>query len=120
MKIKRLLADPGQQILLPSVVFAAAVFLAWFTNHRQRMETWLLWPYAAFWTATISWVICCVSIGHATLRLLPATYLSFPERLLFDFAVGVLLFAVGLFVVGLFGLLGPAFFFAYPLTRIRP
>lgn len=116
MKIPRLLLDPARQILLPGVVFAAAVFLAWFTNHRQPLETRLVLPYAAFWTATIAWVICCTSIGHAALRLLPAAHLSFRERLLFDFAVGVLLFAVGLFVVGLFGLLGPAFYFVYPFA----
>ena len=33
---------------------------------------------------------------------------------MFDVAAGVLLFAIGLFVAGLFGLIRPPFFFVYP------
>jgi hypothetical protein len=106
----------ARRVLLPCVLFAAAVFLVWFTNKREPIETWLLWPYAAFWSATIVWVIGCLGIGHAALRLLPRLGLRFRERVLFDFAVGVLLFAGGLFVVGLLGLLRGPFYFVYPLV----
>jgi hypothetical protein len=108
--------DRALRVLLPAVVFAAAVFLAAFTNTLEPIRTWLLWPYAAFWAATLAWVIVCVSLGHAALRLLPALQLRFRERLLFDLAVGVLLFAIGLFVVGVLGLLRPPFFFVYPFV----
>jgi hypothetical protein len=113
--VKRLL-DRARPVLLPAVVFAAAAVLVWFTNQREPVSTWLFWTYAAFWAATVFWVICCATIGHAALRLLPPLPLRFRERLLFDFATGVLIFAVGLFVVGLFGGLGTPFYFAYPLV----
>jgi hypothetical protein len=98
------------------VACAAALGLAWFENARIPVATWLLWPYAAFWAATVLWVLCCASVGHAALRLLPSLGLPFRQRLLFDLAVGVLIFALGLFALGLFGLLGTAFFYLYPLA----
>jgi len=110
------LIERARQILLPGVIFAAVVFLGWFVNKCEPAATWLLWPYAAFWVATLVWVVCCASIGHAALRLLPGLELRFRERLLFDFAVGVLLFAVGLFLAGLCGLLRPPFYLVYPLA----
>jgi hypothetical protein len=112
----QLLLDRARPFLLPVVVFGAAAFLAWFIDKQEPVVTWLLWPYAAFWSATIVWLVSCVSVGHAALRLLPTLGLRFRERLLFDLAVGVLLFCAGLFVVGLFGLLRPPFFFVYPIV----
>ena len=73
----------------------------------------MFWPYLGFALATAGWLLSCLSIGHAALRLL-AIRLPFRERLLFDVTVGVLLFAIGLFVAGLFRLLRPPFFFVYP------
>jgi hypothetical protein len=98
------------------VACAAALGFGWFANSREPLATWLLWPYLGFTAATVLWVFCCVSVGHAALRLLPTLALPFRQRLLFDLALGVLIFAVGLFVVGLFGLLGTAFFYLYPLA----
>jgi hypothetical protein len=108
--------DRARRALLPVGVLAAAAFLAWFTNTREPAATWLLWPYVGFWAATLAWVIVCASVGHAALRLLPGLGLRFRERLLFDVAVGVLLFSIGLYLVGILGLLRPPFYFAYPLV----
>ncbi|HVZ73671.1 MAG TPA: hypothetical protein VHJ20_14930 [Polyangia bacterium] len=108
--------ERARQVALPVVAFAAALFLAWFTNHRQLWETWLLWPYLGFWAATVVWVVACASVGHAALRLLPELRLRFRERLLFDFATGVLIFAAGLFVVGVAHGLGTPFYFIYPVV----
>jgi hypothetical protein len=47
---------------------------------------------------------------------LPALGLPFRQRVLFDLSVGVLIFAVGLFVMGLCRLLRPPFFYVYPLA----
>ncbi len=88
MKRARLLFDRARPTLVAAAVCAAALLLAWFANRQVPMGTWLLWPYAAFWVATILWVICCASVGHAALRLLPALGLPFRERLLFDLAIG--------------------------------
>jgi hypothetical protein len=101
--------------LLDVLACAAALGLAKFVNGRSPIATWLLWPYAAFCAATGLWLVCCVSVGHAALRRLPALGLPFRERLLFDLAVGLLIFTQGLFLAGLFGLLRGPFFYLYPL-----
>ncbi len=114
MRIARPLLERTRPALLAVVLFAAALGLAFFANAREPMTTWLLWPYAGFWGATLLWVGSCVSVGHAALRLLPGLRLRFRERLLFDLALGVLIFGEGLFLLGLFGLLRPPFFYLYP------
>jgi hypothetical protein len=112
----RALVELTRRVLLPVVPFAAAALLLLFVNKKEPLETWLLWPYAGLWLATALWVASCTSVGHAALRFLPDLGLPFRERLLFDFATGVLLFALGLFLLGLLHLLRPPFFFLYPLA----
>ncbi|HLK93307.1 MAG TPA: hypothetical protein VKZ18_25675 [Polyangia bacterium] len=114
MRVWRPRLERLRPALLAAVLCAAALGLGYFANTREPLTTWLLWPYAGFWAATSLWLTCCVSVGHAALRLLPALRLRFRERLLFDLALGVLIFGEGLFLLGLFGLLRPPFFFLYP------
>jgi hypothetical protein len=116
MRAVRRLFERARPKLLGVVACAAAVGLGWFANTREPIATWLLWPYAAFWAATLIWLGCCVSVGHAALRPWPTLRLPFRQRLLFDLALGVLIFAVGLFLLGLCGLLRTPFFYAYPLV----
>ena len=116
MKTAQRLFDRARPALLATVSCGAALGLAYFANHRVPMASWLLWPYAAFAVATLLWLASCLSVGHAALRLLPALPLRFRERLLFDLAVGVLIFGEGLFLLGVCGLLHPPFFYLYPLA----
>ena len=113
MKTAREVLQRSRGIAVPIALFIAAAGLLWFVNRHQPLEQWLFWPYLGFALATAGWLLSCLSIGHAALRLL-AIRLPFRERLLFDVTVGVLLFAIGLFVAGLFRLLRPPFFFVYP------
>ncbi len=115
---RAILADRVRRIVLACVVLGAVVVVASFVNEREPARTWLFFPYAGFWAATLVWVASCTAFGHAALRLLPSLGLRFRERLLFDFATGVLLFAVGLFVRGTVGALGPSFYFLYPLALL--
>jgi hypothetical protein len=114
VRIARPLLERTRPALLAAVTCAAALGLGFFANTRVPVTTWLLWPYAGFWAATLLWLTCCLSVGHAALRLMPALRLRFRARLLFDLALGVLIFGEGLFLVGLFGLLRPPFFYLYP------
>ena len=116
MRTARQLFDQARPKLLAAVACGAALGLGWFVNARVPISTWLLWPYAAFCAATFMWLISCVSVGHAALRLLPALGLPFRQRLLFDLSLGLLIFTEGLFLLGLCGLLRPPFFYLYPLA----
>jgi hypothetical protein len=108
-------AELARRILLPVALFGATALLLSFVNTKEPLSTWMLWPYLGLWLATALWMACCTSVGHAALRLLPDLRLPFRERLLFDFSTGVLIFALGLFALGLLHLLGTAFFILYPL-----
>ncbi len=112
----RALVDRARRVLVPVALFGATALLLLFVNAKEPLDTWLLWPYAGFAAATAFWVVCCTSVGHAALRLLPDLRLPFRERLLFDFATGVLLFALGLFSLGVLHLLRSPFFFVYPVA----
>jgi hypothetical protein len=112
----RALLERTGRLLLPTALFAATALLLWFVDKREPLETWMLWPYAGIWAATALWIACCASVGHAALRLLPDLRLPFRERLLFDLATGVLIFAVGLFAFGVLRLLRGPFFILYPLA----
>lgn len=112
------LPDRVRRIALACVVLGAVALIGIFVDAREPVGTWLFFPYAGFCAATLIWVAGCTAFGHAALRLLPPLGIRFRERLLFDFATGVLLFAVGLFVRGTVGGLGPSFYFVYPLVLL--
>src|SRR5260221_5761765 len=102
-----------RRVLGPVALFGSAAGLAWFAKVLVPVDRWLFWPYAGFCLAGLVWALSCVSVGHAALRALPRLRLPFRERLAFDLATGVLLFALGVFVVGFLGLLGTWFFVGY-------
>ncbi len=101
-------------LLLVAVLGAAAILLG-ATNSHQRISSWLFWPYAGLWALTLLWGLTCLSVGHGLLRLLPPLLLPLRERLVLDCAAGTLVFALGVFVSGLFGLLRGPFCFVFPL-----
>ncbi|HVU49811.1 MAG TPA: hypothetical protein VHL80_03935 [Polyangia bacterium] len=107
--------ERARGVLVPLALFGATALLLAFVGQKEPLATWMLWPYAGIWLATALWIACCTSVGHAALRLLPDLRLPFRERLLFDFATGVLVFAVGVFALGVLRLLRPPFFVVYPL-----
>src|SRR5260221_5497080 len=107
-----------RRVLGPVALFGSAAGLAWFANARVPVDRWLFWPYAGFCLAGLVWALSCVSVGHAALRALPGLCVPFRERLAFDLAVGVLLFALGGFVVGLPGVVRTWVLVCYPLWSI--
>jgi hypothetical protein len=101
--------------MLVAALISAVAILLHATNGHERLDRWLFWPYAGLWALTLGWAFACLSIGHALLSTVPRLLLPPRERLVFDFAVGILAFAVGLFVAGLFGLLRGPFAYLFPL-----
>ncbi|MBM4356613.1 MAG: hypothetical protein FJ096_00730 [Deltaproteobacteria bacterium] len=79
---------------------------------------WLGWRYVGYWAASLLWLASCVAVGHRTVRAVVRTPLPLLEQLSFDLVVGVHLFALLVFLVGVAGLLYPAAFFAIPLALL--
>ena len=96
-----------------------ALFLKEMNGHYP-IRQWLFWTYAEAWLCTLVFGAACLCAGDRLLSwaLAPLPFPPWRERLLLSFAVGVFVFQAGVFVVGLFGGLGPVFFFAWPLGLI--
>jgi hypothetical protein len=87
-------------------------------HHHIPIDEWLVWRYASLWLLTGVWMLACASIGMLALRGLGPVARPFSEHLAIALPVGVLLFALGLFLSGLAGGLGPTFFWLYPIVLI--
>ncbi len=90
-----------------------AVFLAVVHRHYP-IQNWLFWVYAALWAATLLWATSCVSIGHLVVGRALGLRLPLREHLLMSFATGVLVFGLGIFVLGLAGALSGWSFCFWP------
>jgi hypothetical protein len=101
------------------VVAAAGLSIGiWRLHGHYPIDKWLVWAYVPIWLACLGWVIACLSAGHLIIRHALRLSLPLREHALFAFAVGVLAFVLGLFLIGLVSLLGPAAFVAWPLVMI--
>lgn len=86
-----------------------------FLNQREPLVHWLFWRYAAVYGLTLLFGVACFCAGHALLAW-PCASDPLPqgERTLLDVAAGVLVFALGTFLVGLARGLGGVYFWAWP------
>ncbi len=105
--------------ILVAVVAGAGVGIGlWQLNGHYPVRHWLVWVYLQIWLLAASWALACLSGGHAILRRVRALSLPLREHVVFAFACGVLEFAVGIFLIGLFGGLGRVAFLAWPLAMM--
>lgn len=95
----------------------AAVFLKAMHRHYP-IQKWLFWTYAEAWFFALLFALACLSVGNLLLSRFLRPLPPWRERVLLSLAVGVFVFATGVFVVGLLHGLGPVFFFAWPLSLI--
>ena len=95
-------------------VVGAIVGFALYAHHRHPLGDWLTFFWARAWLGVALFGLASLAIGLRVLALLKLHAGTFVERTSMALAVGVLAFTLGLFVAGLFGLLGPRFFFAWP------
>ena len=109
------LVRPSLRAVALSVVLlgASAIFVRLVGEH-YAVRDWLFWRYLAYWGFTVAWMASCLSAGHVVVRNLLGVHLPVAQHLSLSFAVGVLIFALGTFVLGLLHLLGPVYFVAWP------
>jgi hypothetical protein len=95
-------------LVLLLVVFVLA------SNAYYPLREWLVFVLLRHWLLAILFSAACLSTG---LRVVGAFLPEPPapgERLTLGFAVGVMVFTLGVFLAGLVGLFGRIFFFAWP------
>jgi hypothetical protein len=95
------------------VVLAIAGF-AHYAHDFHPLPDWSTFFWARAWLAVLLFGCASLAIGLKELTLLSAPAWGFFERTQVALALGVLTFALGIFVAGSLGLLGLPFFFGWP------
>lgn len=105
---------------IASALATGCVLLLASAHQHYPIENWLLWHFVRVWPLVLFWAWAALAGGFVLLTRLGFASLPTRERLVLSFAAGVLVFALGLVVVGLLGGLGPVFFFAWPAIMAAP
>lgn len=102
---------------LPAAWLAGAVVFLLQVHRHYRIGDWLFWSYATYWVLGALLTLACWCAGDAiTRRLLPGLPAS--ERIVCALTTGLLAFFLAMFLGGLAGLYGRAFFVLLPLVMI--
>jgi hypothetical protein len=104
-------------LAIASVVMALVVF----TVHAERsypLAEWSTFFWARAWLAMLAFGVASLATGLKELELLKVRAWSLAERSAVAMALGVLTFALGIYVVGLLGGLGLAFFLSFPALML--
>jgi hypothetical protein len=99
--------------LLAILLLGLAVFV-FTSNFYYPLRQWTVFVLAGHWMLATLFATACLSTGLRLLRLILPTPPVLGERLALGFALGVLVFALGVFLAGLAGLFGHVFFFVWP------
>jgi hypothetical protein len=78
------------------------------------VQHWLLIRYLGLWVAAAFFFISTWSFGHLVVGKLLTVPARASERVIYDFSVGALVFATGVFLAGIAGQLGQKFFYIWP------
>ncbi|MES1206922.1 MAG: hypothetical protein ABUS79_13380 [Pseudomonadota bacterium] len=103
--------------LLLFALAGVALFLRQMHQHYP-VQKWLFWSYALAWLYATVFGAACLCAGYPIVTRVLRLGAPLRESLLISAAVGVFVFAAGVFVAGLFHGLGRVFFFAWPLGLI--
>ena len=99
-------------------VVAAIVGFATYAHGIHPLGDWLTFYWARAWLWVALFGFASLASGLTVLARLKVHGGGIVERTNIALALGVLTFALGIFVVGLFGLLGLPFFLAWPVLQL--
>src|SRR5579885_2784377 len=95
-------------------LIAAVIGFGWWTNRFFPLDEWLVFFWLRAWAGALLFGISSLAAGTRLVQLFRIPFGTIGERFTIAFALGVLTFALGIFLFGWAGLLGPVFFFAWP------
>ncbi|APR76931.1 Hypothetical protein A7982_02278 [Minicystis rosea] len=111
--------DGLRRAAIPFLLAAGTVGFGVLVNKHQRVADWLFLRYAGYCLLSILFAAACFSSGHLVVRrALGGRVLPLHEHAAVSFAAGVYVFFLGMFLGGLLGLYGNAFFSALPLALL--
>jgi hypothetical protein len=98
-------------VLLGAIAVMAVVF-----DGHFEIKRWLFWRYASYWLLAVGFCACCTAAGFALVHRITSTSAPLREQLVFGCAVGVLVFVIAWFSLGLIGQLNAFWFVSCPLA----
>lgn len=87
-------------------------------NAVYPLRSWLFVQLIQYWGLAAYWLTACIASGAGVLSLLPRLPLTQLERAVVGGPIGMVLFALAIFLSGLAGLLNAGTFVAVPLLLI--
>ena len=105
---------------LPLAAIGLIAYVARSLHELQPVQTWMAWRYLSIWLLDVGLMAACLSFGQWFLRRALRLSLPFTEHMAVGLAVGVLAFAIGIFLLGILHLLGGWTFWAWPLALAAP
>jgi len=103
-------------VLLCLALIAATVIFLRVVGAHYPIERWLFWRYLVAASLAGLWAASCAAMGAFLLARSGLASDQGSGNLVFAFPVGVLVFQLAIFLLGLCGLLGPLTFFLLPLA----
>lgn len=100
------------------VIGIGIALLAAVSNHHFPLRHWLSWSYLSAWAWALLFAASAAAAGLRLGRRFGLAARPLGERLLLSFALGVVLFALGVFAGGLVGLYGGFFFVGWPAALL--
>lgn len=110
--------DRLRRSILAGLLVGALFTFAYVLQGHVPLRHWLAFRYLACWGGASLFLVACACAGFPVVQRLAAPGIDRPTRLLLALAAGVYLFFLGVFVLGLLGLLNKGVFFLLPLAMI--
>ncbi len=110
--------EPWRRRLLLAILFAGLLVFGSVAHQLVPFQHWLTFRYLACWGATLLFLAACLCAGFPLVDRLASHGFDRPARLVLALAAGVYLFFLGVFFLGLLGLLNGVTFFLLPLGMI--
>jgi hypothetical protein len=111
----RRLCDGACHALAPVALALGVLYFGRVVNSHVPLREWLFWRYAGYWLGATLFCLACLGAGARVLSLCGRIREGVREQLVVSFGLGVLCFFLGMFGLGVLGLLRPAAFVLVPL-----
>jgi len=96
------------------LLVAGLGLFGWVANTHYPLHKWLFFMVAQYWLYAAFFSAACMATGWRAIKALLPEPPRLGEQLTLAFALGVLVFVLGIYLFGLIGLIGPVFFFVWP------
>ena len=109
----------ARSLALGTLAIATLVASMFWLDQHYPLRGWLAWTLATIWGWQILLAVSLLTCGHALLvRLFRIQCASGLELVALAVPVGAVTFAMGIFVAGFLGLLGPVFAVVWPMLML--